>query len=499
MTDYDVIVIGAGNAGLTSAAYLTQKGVKVLVLERHNVPGGSATSFCRGRFEFEVSLHQICGIGTEKAPGPLRNLFERIGVLDKLEFLEMNDLYNFLYLPEKRSITLPPDIGEIAALLQGLFPKEKEAIKAYLELVTKVAYGVISVQYLQDPDASKDKYPEYFKYALKNTQEVLDRFFKDPILKSVLGAYWGYLGVPPDRLGFSDLALMFRAYCDFKPQHFKGGSQALSNAIADAILENGGSIRYNCGAEKIIMKNGAVQGVMTQTGDEITSRFVISNSSKISTYYELMDPEDVPEPIKAELRQTTVAMSSFVLYLGFNAEPRDVGFIESTNFMVGSIDNEMAYKRMKALDINENDFAAISCYDLIDPQFSPPAPCQAMARALKYADPWLKVPPAQYADTKYQCAESFLNVLDNFFPNIRNHIEEIEIATPLTFMRYLGTPGGTFYGFDNFIKDSEMFLPNDSKVPGLYNAGCWVGMPGYQPTLESGVRTAKSIVKELNA
>ncbi|MBW2612290.1 MAG: NAD(P)/FAD-dependent oxidoreductase [Deltaproteobacteria bacterium] len=399
MTDYDVIVIGAGNAGLTSAAYLAKKGVKVLVLERHNVPGGSATSFCRGRFEFEVSLHQICGIGTEKAPGPLRNLFQRIGVLDKLEFLEMDDLYNFLHLPQKTSITLPPDIGEITFLLQGLFPKEKKEIKAYLDLVTKVAYDVISILYMQDPDVSKAKYPEYFKYALKSTQEVLDSFFEDPLLKSVLGAYWGYLGLPPDRLSFSDLALMFRAYCDFKPQHFKGGSQALSNAIADTILENGGSICYNCAAEKIIMKNGAVQGVITQTGDEITSQSVISNSSKISTYYELMDPEDVPESIKTELRQTTIAMSSFILYLGFHAEPEDVGFKQSTNFMVGSLDNDMAYKRMKALDLNE----------------------------------------------------------------------------------------------------SEMFLPNISGVSGLYNAGCWVGMPGYQPTLESGVRTARTIIRDLNA
>jgi len=498
MTDYDVIVIGAGNAGLTSAAYLAKRGVKVLVLERHNIPGGSATSFCRGRFEFEVSLHQICGIGTEKMPGPLRSQFEKIGVLDKLEFLEMDDLYNFLYFPEKRSITLPPDADEICTILQGLFPKEKDEIKKYLDLVTKVAYDAISIQYLQDPDASRYKYPEYFNYALKTTQQVLDSFFKDPIIKSVLGAYWGYLGLPPDQLSFGDLALMFKAYCDFKPMHFKGGSQALSNAIADSIMENGGSIRYNCGAKKIIMKNGVVQGVLTESGDEITSRFVVSNSSKISTYYELMDEKDVPEPIRAELRQTTIAMSSLVLYLGFHAEPHEIGFKESTNFLVGTTDNKLAYKRMKTLDINENDFSAISCYDLIDPQFSPPGTCQAMALALKYADPWLKVPPAQYADTKYHCADSFLKVLENFFPDIRKHIEEIEIATPITFMRYLGTPGGTFYGFDNTIKDGEIFLPNDSKVPGLYNAGAWVGMPGYQPTLDSGIQTARSIIKEIN-
>jgi len=499
MSDYDVIVIGAGNAGLTSAAYLAKRGVKVLVLERHNVPGGSATSFCRGRFEFEVSLHQICGIGTETAPGPLRNLFERIGVLDKLEFLQMDDLYNFLYLPEKRSITLPPDMGEITSLLQGLFPREKEGIKGYMDLLGKVAYDVISVQYLGDPEASREKYPDYFKYILKTAQEVLDSFIKDPVLKSVLAAYWGYLGLPPDRLGFSDLALMFRAYCDFKPQHFKGGSQALSNAIADSILENGGSIRYNCAAKKIVTKNGVVQGVITEAGDEITCRFVVSNSSKISTYSELMDPDDVPESIKAEMRQTTVAMSSVILYLGFSAEPEEVGFKETTNFMVGTTDNELAYKSMKTLDISENDFSAISCYDLIDTGFSPEGTCQAMALTTKYADPWLKVPPAQYADTKYQCADSLLSVMENFFPDMRKHIEEIEIATPLTFMRYLGTPGGTFYGFDGNIKDSELFLPNNSGVPGLYNTGAWVGMPGFQPTLESGVATARSIIKALNA
>ncbi len=52
MPDYDVIVIGAGNGGLAAAASLARDGQKTLLLERHNVPGGCATSFIRGRFEF---------------------------------------------------------------------------------------------------------------------------------------------------------------------------------------------------------------------------------------------------------------------------------------------------------------------------------------------------------------------------------------------------------------------------------------------------------------
>ncbi len=91
MERYDVVVIGAGNGGLTSAAILAQKGVKVLLLERHNIPGGCATSFCRGRFEFEVALHQLSGMGTPERPGPLRGLLGDIGVLDDLEFVEMPD------------------------------------------------------------------------------------------------------------------------------------------------------------------------------------------------------------------------------------------------------------------------------------------------------------------------------------------------------------------------------------------------------------------------
>ena len=79
---YDAVVIGAGNGGLAAALTLADAGKKVLLAERHNLPGGFATSFVRGRFEFEASLHELCDFGTPGNSGNLYALFEELGVLD---------------------------------------------------------------------------------------------------------------------------------------------------------------------------------------------------------------------------------------------------------------------------------------------------------------------------------------------------------------------------------------------------------------------------------
>ena len=77
MKEYDVIVVGAGNGGLVAAATTAQAGYKTLLLEKHNLPGGCATSFIRGRFEFEPSLHELSGIGTPGNPGMIEEFFNR--------------------------------------------------------------------------------------------------------------------------------------------------------------------------------------------------------------------------------------------------------------------------------------------------------------------------------------------------------------------------------------------------------------------------------------
>ncbi len=496
MEGYDAIVIGAGNGGLTASAGLAQKGLHVLLLERHNVPGGCATSFCRGRFEFEVALHQLSGMGTPEMPGPLRMLLDKLGVMDDLAFVEMPDLFH-VAMPDGSSLRLKTNKDQVISELQARFPHEREGIERFFDLAYTYANQMLAAFYFKDPEPSRDKYPVLYSHAFRPAIEVLDQLFTDPLLKAVISVYWGFLGLPPTRLSFAYLAMLFFVYIEFKPFHLKGGSQALSNALLNRFLSSGGTARFNCGAEKILVENGAVRGVIIQDGDHIPARTVVSNASQVSTYVRLIDPEDVPGQALREMRGRTLSPSAFIIFAGLDCDPSELGITESTTFLMAHTDiTDRNLDRMRRVDIDD-EMMVLSCYDVADPGFSPPGTCQANIVTLKYGEPWLRIPPSRYHDTKYRCAEAMLRRVEGVFPDVRKHIEELEVATPLTLMRYLGHPNGAIYGFEQYTKDSMFFQPGrNSPIKGLYFASGWIGDCGFQPTLQAGLSAANSIIKE---
>ena len=90
MPKYDIVVVGAGNAGMSAALQCQLAGKKTLLIEKHNLPGGAATSFVRGRFEIEPSLHEICDYGPDDNPGDVRNILDAYGTLNAAKMKVLN-------------------------------------------------------------------------------------------------------------------------------------------------------------------------------------------------------------------------------------------------------------------------------------------------------------------------------------------------------------------------------------------------------------------------
>lgn len=509
MQNYDVIVIGAGNGGLASAATLAEKGKKVIVFEKHNIPGGCGTSFRRGRFEFEVALHQLSSMGTPEKPGPLREQFRRYGIEDQIEWIEIKELFRVNF-PDGTGIALPADRKKCEAHLISMFPEEKDSILRYFETIysfcaESAAFAEKSAQSTGEPGAVKKAimkigfprmYPTLANYAMKSTQEVLDEFFKAPKLQLALSAYWCFMGMPPARFPWAILAKCTNFYMEDKPFYLKGTSMMMNQAIMEAVERMGGVVKLNCAVERIIVDNGKAVGVVDENGVEYRAKKIISNISPLATYGALLDEKDIPESAREYLKPYTVGISALTCFIGLDCTPEEIGFNTSFTLNYESMDANEDFKGAYEL-LPGNDPLVATCYTVDDPSVSPPGTSIITAGTLKYATEWEKLSPEQYYEKKYEAGRRIIERLEKMYPGFTDHIEEMEVATPLTHMRYLNHPGGAIYGFEQDLMSSVFFFPAESKLENLEFASGWVNACGFGPNYMFADKVATQLAKEV--
>ena len=138
MRKYDAVVIGAGNGGLVAAIRLLQGGAKVLLVEKHNLPGGFATSFRRGRFEFEASLHELNDFGTSDNAGDVRVLFDELGVTDKIEWMQIPEAYRAICTSEGLDVTMPFGVEAYIDKMESYVPGSRESVTKFFDLAEEV-------------------------------------------------------------------------------------------------------------------------------------------------------------------------------------------------------------------------------------------------------------------------------------------------------------------------------------------------------------------------
>ena len=511
--EYDVIVIGAGNGGLATALTCQNAGKKVAIFEKHNIPGGCGTIFRRGKYEFEVALHQLNGMGPKENPGPVRKLFREYGIEDEIDFIRIHSLYSIkLPLDNKiGTVTLPTDRYEAAILLKKIFPNETK-IDAYYDMIWQFAKEINDFKKAgennkrtKEPGSFSKllikkvfplKYKTLAKYGVMPCEEVLDEFFKCQEIKLILSAYWCFMGMPPKKFPFLILALCTYDYITDKPWYVKGGSQAMSTAMAERIKTLGGDVFLNNKVKKIIVENGIAKGIIDQNDEIYYAKKIVSNIAPYVTYNSLIGKENVSEECIDYFRSYTVGISAFIMFLGLDCTPEEVGFTDSFNLIYDSLDANNDFNMSKTLDGSKDPIVA-TCYTIDDPSVSPEGSSVVSCGCLKYAEEWEKLSPEEYYSKKNELANQILIRLEKRFPNLRSHIEKLDIASPLTFERYLGHPGGAIYGFEQDLKSSVFFNPTKSFIKNLTFSSGWVNTCGFGPNYLNGDKVGKQILKEI--
>ena len=492
--NYDVIVIGAGMGGLSAGTFLASKGKRVLILERHNIPGGYSTSFVRGRFEFEVALHELSGIGPEDRRSALYRYLESIGVAQKVEFVPVGEMYRSVF-PEI-DITLPIGREAYEQTLIDAFPHEKEGIAKFLRRIDVMFKELAPILKTQRP-GNPLKMGNVMRYFPLTWGEVLNRDVKDPVARGVISQYWGYFGMGPSECSFMYFAIALREYMVNGPWFMRGRSQQLANAFVAALEEHGGEIRFNEGVKKIETANGRVTGVVTEHDDVVSAPYIMSNANPVSTVNDLIGRDKVPAGFYNKLRFRKPAASSFNVYLGLAKPPEQLGLTDHEVFINDDLDLDGHARMMYS--IGKPPAIAMTTYNAVLPEISPPGTSMTVMTTLMYGEPWLRVPPEKYLDTKRMVADHMLRKLEKFVPGVRDEIEEMEIATPITNMRYADTMAGSIYGSQQPPADATILrLPYKGPIDGLFFCGAWTPPGGgFEPAMMSGQMSSMFLLRDM--
>jgi len=486
--EYDVVVVGAGMGGLSAGAHLAVKGMKVLVLEQNHKVGGCTTSFSRGEFNFDAALHEMAAGG----PGTsLGKLLEAVGVDKKIELIRIPELYRTI--APGVDFTYSADYDTAVKDLSEKWPAEKEGIVAFHKEMDKLHTQMRGLQTFFRAGAFKKigllmmapfRQPKYIRYRNAILDDVLDNYFQDEALKTVISQYWVYYGPPPSKLWAPIFMLANITYLREGAWHIKGSSQALSNAYAERIRELGGTVKTGALVTKILVADGKARGVETQDGETYKARYVVSNADPFQTSFKLVGEEKFPKSWNKKIRSMKPSNSLFGVYLGLDVPPSHWGVKDHEIFYNGSLDPDVNFQRMMDGEFDKGA-ASITFYtNLGDPFYSPEGKSVLVLHAFSKADLWPKERKA-YLKMKEEAADKLIALTENFLPGLRNHIEVKEIITPLTLEEFTMSKDGIPYGWD-FIPEQnvEKRLMNDTPIEGLYLAGSWAS-PGH------GVSTAQ--------
>ena len=499
---YDSIIIGSGAGGLTAAICLAMEGEKVLVLERHYVPGGWCHSFLLNGQKFSPGVHYI---GECQENGRTRKMFEDLEIANELVMFKMKeDGFEHARVGDV-GFDYPANREGFKKKLLERFPEEKKGIEKYLKLVEATQ---IFLTELVDSERGIDKLklfvksPKAVRFAFSTLDKVTNRYIKNPYLKAILNVQWGNHGVLPKEASFIYHCGVTNHYANggYYPM---GGGAALVKAMTNTLKRYGGEVRTGVDVSKILIENGKAFGVEIKDGEKIYATNVISNADPHTTYNRLVGSNLISSKLKKKLAKTKYSYASFLMFITLDIDPTKYGldsgnYWMSQNSDINSLINNDSLEGLMKLEKFPMTF--ISSSTLKDPvSFDGKHVNIELVTFIEQGlfDKVDEMDKLEYDKMKKRISEMLLNNLEVLIPDVREHVVQMEIGTPNTNKRYINATGGNVYGIH---KTFDQLGPGGyspkSEIKNLFMCGSSTLSHGVAGAMNSGVEAAKAVLNK---
>ncbi|MEW6101735.1 MAG: NAD(P)/FAD-dependent oxidoreductase [Candidatus Omnitrophota bacterium] len=460
--EYDAVIIGGGISGLVCGAYLAKAGLKTLIVEKSASPGGYCVSFKREGFSFDACAQNL---GSCSEGGSFLNILRELNVDKGLDIIRYNPS-DTIVCPDFK-ISFWNESDKTIEELSAAFPREAVKIRGFWKFIEKTE--ILSFNTLRS----------------LTFEELLSQYFKDNRLKAILAApILGTDGLSASKISAFAAATEYKEYMLSGGYYPKGGMQKLPDALVERFQEYGGRILLENLVTKINIRNGKAEGIMLESGEFISAKYVISACDSRQTFLNLIGRQVLGREFEAKLNQLIPSVSCFILYLGIEGD-LSILLQEGVNtWFLPHYDIDAIYNQalcgpaeslnwfMLRLGTDKRSLIAFESADFKD------------------SDYWDK--------NKERVTSVFIEKLDKAFPGLKRRIAFKDSATPHTLYKWTLNSFGATYGWAILPEQFAVRgLAGVTPIQNLYLTGHWTTLAkGISGVAYLGRDTARIICKK---